>query len=358
MIDLHLHLDGSLPPSLLFKLAEAEGVVLPGRTEKELIPFLTAPEDCQSLNEYLEKFSLPVSCMQSAVTLAEAARGLAHELAEQGLIYAEIRFAPQLHQQKGLTQKQVIEAVLKGLNQAKEEVPSLKTNLILCCMRGTDNQEANQETIRLAAECLKNTVPKTTETSGASGTWDESGTWGGSGTSGVNVCAVDLAGAEALFPTKNFGELFSLARKLHVPFTIHAGEAAGPESIEAALIFGARRLGHGVRAVEDPELLEKIIEEKIPLELCMTSNRQTKALPKAMTYPLLDLLRKGAMVTVNTDNMTVSGTTILREFAALREMGMTDREERRLLLHGAEAAFLSEEEKEKLREKMKRKYDF
>ena len=134
MIDLHLHLDGSLPPALLIKLAEKEGVVLPGRTEEELIPFLTAPRDCQNLNEYLEKFSLPVSCMQSAATLTEAARGLAHELAVQGFIYAEIRFAPQLHQQKGLTPKQVIAAVLQGLWQAEREVPLLKTNLILCCV--------------------------------------------------------------------------------------------------------------------------------------------------------------------------------------------------------------------------------
>lgn len=335
MIDLHLHLDGSLPPALLIKLAEKEGVVLPERTEEELIPFLTAPRDCQNLNEYLEKFSLPVSCMQSAATLTEAARGLAHELAVQGFIYAEIRFAPQLHQQKGLTPKQVIAAVLQGLWQAEREVPLLKTNLILCCMRGTDNEEANEETVRLAAEFLKG------------GNTDLSST---SNTYHAKVCAVDLAGAEALFPTKDFSELFALARKLDVPFTIHAGEAAGAESIEAALSFGARRLGHGVRVIESPKLLDEIIKRKIPLELCMTSNRQTKALPESTVYPLLYLLRKGALVTVNTDNMTVSGTTIAREFAALRAMGMTAQEEKQLFANGIKAAFLPETEKEKLRE--------
>ena len=325
MIDLHLHLDGSLPPALLIKLAEEEGIVLPGRTEEELMPFLVAPRDCQDLNEYLEKFSLPVSCMQSAATLTEAARGLAHELADQGLIYAEIRFAPQLHQQKGLTQKQVIEAVLNGLGKAGKEVPSLKTNLILCCMRGADNEKANRETIRLAAEFFNDHVC-------------------------AKVCAVDLAGAEALFPTRSFSDLFAFARELDVPFTIHAGEAAGAESIEAALFFGARRLGHGVRVIERPELLEEIIEKQIPLELCMTSNLQTKALPQSTDYPLLYLLRRGAVVTVNTDNMTVSGTTIAHEYAALRAMGMTVQEEKLLLKHGVEAAFLPEMEKERLRE--------
>lgn len=349
MIDLHLHLDGSLPPALLFKLAKAEGVVLPGRTEEELTPFLTAPKDCQSLNEYLEKFSLPVSCMQSSFTLKEAAKGLAHALAGQGLIYAEIRFAPQLHQQKGLTQKQAVEAVLGGLDQAKEEGSLLKTNLILCCMRGADNGEANRETVRLAAEFLEakaSGIAKISKASGGFGTED------GSGAFGAKVCAVDLAGAEALFPTEGFAELFSLTRRLGVPFTIHAGEAAGAESIEAALRFGAKRLGHGVRVMENPKLMAEIIERKIPLELCMTSNLQTKALPKDEPYPLLDLLRRGAMVTVNTDNMTVSGTTIAREFAALRAMGMTAREEKTLLLHSAEAAFLSASEKEKLREEI------
>lgn len=328
MIDLHLHLDGSLPPSLLIKLADMEGVVLPERTEKELIPYLTAPKNCASLNEYLEKFSLPVSCMQSPQTLKEAARGLAHELAGQKMIYAEIRFAPQLHQQKNLSQKQVIEAVHQGLLSAREEVPALKTNLILCCMRGNDNQEANRETVRLAAEFLGN-----------------------------GVCAVDLAGAEALFPTEDFSELFQLARELNVPFTIHAGEAAGTESIRSAVDFGARRLGHGVRVIEHPALLEEIIKKRIPLELCMTSNLQTKALPEGTPYPLLNLLRRGAVVTVNTDNMTVSGTTIEKEFSALRAMGMTRKEEKQLLFHAADAAFVSEAERAELKQRIKNRQE-
>lgn len=320
MIDLHLHLDGSLPPSLLLHLAQAEGVVLPGRTERELIPYLTAPKNCTSLNEYLEKFSLPVSCMQSPQTLKESARGLALALARQHIIYAEIRFAPQLHQQKHLTQKQVIEAVHQGLTLAQKEAPSLKTNLILCCMRGEDNQEANRETVRLAAEFLEN-----------------------------GVCAVDLAGAEALYPTEHFSDLFQYAKSLSIPFTIHAGEAAGPESIKAALSFGAKRLGHGVRVIEDPLLCEEILQKQIPLELCMTSNLQTKALPEKTRYPLLTLLRQGVRVTVNTDNMTVSGTTIEHEFSALRAMGMTAQEEKQLLFHAAEAAFLPETEQDNLK---------
>lgn len=321
MIDLHLHLDGSLVPALLLKLAKEEGVRLPAQSAQELVPFLTAPKTCGSLNEYLEKFSLPVSCMQSETTLAEAAEGLVQELAQQGLCYAEIRFAPQLHRQKGLGQRQVVSAVIGGIRTALKKQPQIQIGLLLCCMRGADNHEENLETIRLVAEFY-----------------------------GDIVCGADLAGAEALFPTRDFSREFALASAYRLPYTIHAGEAAGPESIRAALDLGAKRIGHGVRVMEDPALLNEIRERQIPLEVCLTSNMQTKALGEGTVHPLLELLRKGVKVTVNTDNMTVSGTTIAHEFACLKEMGMTVQEEQKLLLNAADAAFLEEEKKEKLRE--------
>lgn len=321
MIDLHLHLDGSLPPALLLRLAKEEGVRLPAQSEQELVPFLTAPKTCGSLNEYLEKFSLPVSCMQSETTLAEAAKGLVQELVQQGLCYAEIRFAPQLHQQKGLSQRQVVSAVIQGIHTAVRVQPQIQIGLLLCCMRGADNHEENLETIRLAAEFYGNIV-----------------------------CGADLAGAEARFPTRDFSREFALAESLHLPFTIHAGEAAGPESIQAALDLGAKRIGHGVRVMEDPALLKEIRERQIPLEVCLTSNMQTKALGEGMEHPLLELLRRGVKVTVNTDNMTVSKTTVAHEFACLKEMGMTPQERTTLLLNAADAAFLEEEKKKKLRE--------
>ena len=118
MIDLHLHLDGSLPPKLILKLAEMEGVSLPAQDAEGLIPYLTAPRDCQSLNEYLEKFDLPVSCMQSRETIAAAAEGMIQELSAEGLLYAELRFAPQQHTKKGLNQRQVIQAAVEGMEEA------------------------------------------------------------------------------------------------------------------------------------------------------------------------------------------------------------------------------------------------
>ena len=322
MIDLHLHLDGSLPPGLLLELAGLEGVALPADTEEGLRPYLTVPPECQSLGAFLERFALPVSCMQSVATLSRAASGLVEELAQQGLLYADIRFAPHLHLQKGLTQEQVVRAVICGIEKGQEG-NAIKTGLLLCCMRGADNKEANEETVRLAAAFL-----------------------------GQGVSGIDLAGAEALYPTRDFAPLFALASRLQVPFTVHAGEADGPEGVREALSWGARRLGHGVRAAEDPSLLEEIKREKITLEVCVTSNLQTGAVPPGTVHPILSLLRQGVRVTVNTDDMTVCGTTLARELALLREMGMTGEEEQRLFENALEAAFITEEERASLQQQL------
>ena len=194
------------------------------------------------------------------------------------------------------------------------------------CMRGADNREENLQTVRTAAAFL-----------------------------GRGVAAADLAGAEALYPTADYEEVFALARELSLPFTIHAGEADGAESVEAAIRMGASRIGHGVRAGEDARLLEELRERRIPLEMCPSSNVQTKAVPSLLEHPILEFLRKGLTVTVNTDNMTVSDTTVEREFGLLREeLGMTQEEHRQLLLNATDAALLTEEERWRLRDVLER----
>lgn len=292
MIDLHLHLDGSLPLGLVGELAEAQHYPLPRDLEKAL----RAPEDCASLNEYLQCFDLPLALLQSAEALEQAAYALCAQLRGQGLLYAEIRFAPQLHTQEGMTQRQAVEAVCKGVARS-----GFAAQTILCCMRGGADS-INRETIDTAAAYL-----------------------------GRGVCACDLAGAEALYPTGQYRSLFAYARSLGVPFTIHAGEAAGPESIWAALGMGASRIGHGVRAREDPALVRELARRQVPLELCFTSNLQTKAVGSPEDFPLREYLAQGVCCTVNTDNMTVSGTTLAQEY---QRLGLTP-EERRILHENA-----------------------
>ncbi len=260
--------------------------------------------------------------------MERASYELGRRLAAQGLLYAEIRFAPQLHTRKGLTQRQAVQAVCSGLKKAGEAGDgSFFAQTILCCMRGAEDEE-NRETVRAAGQL-----------------------WG------MGVCALDLAGAEGLYPTENYRELFRYAASLDIPFTIHAGEAAGPQSIRAALSFGAKRVGHGVRCVEDPLLPRILAEQGVPLELCPTSNLQTKAVKSLEAFPLRSLLKQGVCVTLNTDNMTVSGVTLDGEYRLMERLGLTREEKAVLLRNGAEAAFLPREEKrtllERIRERLK-----
>ena len=296
VIDLHLHLDGSLSPASVRKLAAMQGVALP--EEEELLRLLRVSPDCRSLNEYLEKFDFPLSLLQTGDAITAAVHNLCEELREQGLWYAEIRFAPQLHTRKGLSQRQVVEAAVAGL--PKE---GFRAGLILCCMRGDTNGDANRETILLAPDFL-----------------------------GRGVCAVDLAGAEALFPTRDFEELFTLAREQAIPYTIHAGEADGPSSIRAALAFGTSRLGHGVRSCEDEALLRRLSLGDVLLELCPTSNLHTCIFSDLSQYPIPLFLEKGVKFCLNTDNMTVSGTTLQQEVESIRETFALSHEQMKTML--------------------------
>ena len=322
LIDLHLHLDGSLSLASVRELADMEGIAV-DTDDCALLKKLQVSSDCRDLNEYLEKFDFPCALLQTSAALTKAVSNLRRELAEQGLLYAEIRFAPQFHLAKGMTQSEVVAAAVAGL-----EGEGVKANLILCCMRMPDNHATNLETVRVAAEFL-----------------------------GKGVCAVDLAGAEALFPTCDFEAEFALAKKLGIPYTIHAGEAAGPESIRKALEFGAQRLGHGVRCIEDETLMGELAEKGVPLELCPTSNIQTCIFEKITDYPMGKLLDAGIRATLNTDNMMVSGVTLSSEADHMEKM-LTRAQMAQIVDNSVNAVFADEETKEWLREEVKKCLDF
>ena len=311
LIDLHLHLDGSLSLASVQELAEMQNIPVE-QDDGKLLKLLQVGPDCKDLNEYLEKFSFPCSLLQRPEAITRAVENLRRELKDQGLLYAEIRYAPQLHLIQGLTQRQVVQAAVDGL-----KADGVRANLILCCMRGDRNHGENLETVRLAAEFLDK-----------------------------GVCAVDLAGAEALFPTGTFEEEFKLARELGVPCTIHAGEAAGPESVYTALSFGTKRLGHGIRSVEDPKLLKRLAEEGITLELCPTSNLNTNIFSSLEDYPLLRLMEAGVRVTINTDNTMVSGVSLESEWEkVIGTFHLTDDQILKLQKNAVEASFASPEVK-------------
>ena len=317
-IDLHLHLDGAITLEIAKELAKLHNMAFKAKNDRELEDLLSVPHTCKSLNDFLNCFELPLSLMQTPEGLSESVRLVANNIQSHGVIYAEFRFAPQLHTDLGMTQEDAIKAALDGIKRT-----SLKVNLILCFMRGEGNEAQNLETLELARKYLVKD--------------------GG-------VVALDIAGAEALFKTKDYGHLFKKAREYGIPYTIHAGEADGPESVKKAIEFGAHRIGHGVRSFEDDELVELINKKGIPLEMCPTSNSITIAIPDMNKFPFIDFLEKGLKVTLNTDDMGIERTNIVEEFNYLEtKFNLTYEQKKTILLNSVDAAFTTDEVKAQLK---------
>ena len=312
VVELHLHLDGSLRPETVWELAKKQGVELPAKSAEEVKYKMEVPEDCKTLEEYLERFDLPLLVLQRADAIERVTFELVEDLANEGVDYAEIRFAPQLSVNGGLTHDEVVEAAIRGAERGMKAYPQIRVGLILCCMRGADNEALNMQTVETAKKYI-----------------------------GDVVCAVDIAGAEGLFPTENFAPVFAKVREYGLPMTIHAGEAAGPDSMKTALSFGTKRIGHGVAAIDDPELIQRLIDENVTLEVCVTSNYHTKVVPAINMHPIHKLLEKGVHVTVNSDNRTCSRTTLQKEKEVLKEeLGFTDEEIEKMQEYAWEARFL------------------
>ena len=310
--ELHLHLDGSLRPETVWELAKEQGIRLPAESAEEVKYKMEVPEDCRTLEEYLERFDLPLLVLQRADAIERVTYELVEDLAKEGVDYAEIRFAPQLSVNGGLTQDEVVEAAIRGAERGMKTYPEIRVGLILCCMRGADNEALNMQTVETAKKYL-----------------------------GPVVCAVDIAGAESLFPTENFAPVFAKVREYGIPMTIHAGEAAGPDSMKTALSLGTKRIGHGVAAINDPELIRRLIDENVTLEVCVTSNYHTKVVPAIEMHPIHKLLDEGVHVTVNSDNRTCSRTTLQKEKEVLKEqLGFSDEEIEKMQEYAWEARFL------------------
>ncbi|MDO4617305.1 MAG: adenosine deaminase [Lachnospiraceae bacterium] len=273
--ELHCHLDGSLPKQWMEQALGRE-------LDSSLV---SAPPDCSSLTEYLEKFELPLSCLQTALRLEDAAYALAADAARENVTYIEVRFAPNLHLDAGLHPDQAIKAVDRGLKRAETEY-SIGYGIIVCAMRHHSMKE-NRTMLEHAGDL---------RAAGA-----------------ANLAALDLAGDESAYPTSLFKELFDRAREMNMPFTIHSGETGSLENVKTAYEYGASRIGHGIALKQDPGLMRAFAEAGIGVEMCPTSNFQTKAVTSREEYPLPEFLEAGIPVSINTDNRTVSSTTLTRE---------------------------------------------
>lgn len=316
--DLHVHLDGSLRPATMLELAAAADVTLPASDAAALGEYMHVREG-RDLVDYLARFDVTLALMQTEEAIERIAYELAEDSAHENVRYMEVRFCPVLSTRAGLTSAQVVEATLRGLRRAEAD-HEITTAVIVCGLRNLPVQ-TSIEMAELAVEFRDR-----------------------------GVVAFDLAGAEHGNPPIDHQPAFHIAADANLGVTIHAGEAFGPRSIHQAIHYcNARRIGHGTRLWEDPDLMDFVNDFRIPIEVCLTSNVQTRATPTLQEHPLRIFHDQGLVVSLNTDNRLMSATTMTDEFLHAHEaLGFTWEQLCDVAIMGFESAFLPHQERSAL----------
>jgi adenosine deaminase len=311
-IELHLHLDGSLNINTLFEFAVEDKIISKKEDINDFRKKIEINNSDKTLIDYLSKFKIPVSTLQSKERLYRVGHEIIENLSKQGYLYAEIRFAPEIHTRKGLKIEEVVDSVQKGMDNASRSF-DFNYGLILCCMRHAPIQEAN------------NII--------------ELGNYY-SDKNNTKIVGVDLAGDEFNFPPELFKECFSASK---LPITIHVGEARGFDSVKNAIEMNASRIGHGVRAIESNEVINMVLENNIVFEMCPLSNQQTNVFETVEDYPIRKLLEQGVLLSLNTDNQTVSNTTLDKEIEFLKNnYQVSNTEIFKMIKTSASSAFASD----------------
>lgn len=310
-VELHCHLDGSISKACMEELL--------GRTvDKEE---LSVSDDCRDLAQYLEKFDLPLSALTNEDGLKLAGSDFMQTMHEEKMDYVEVRFAPLLSVNSDMTTEKVIQAVINGLEAGRQRY-KVDYGVIVCAMRHHSYDE-NYAMLKAAREFLGN-----------------------------GVCGADLAGNEAAYPMTEFVELFQHVKKWGMPFTIHAGECGSSKNIEDAVNCGASRIGHGIAMAGHDDVMRLCTQKKIGVEMCPVSNLQTKAVEDISKYPMRTFLDNGIMVTVNTDNRTVSNTTLDKEFEFIKQnCHITDEDIIKMMKNAVEVSWADDDLKDKLMKK-------
>ncbi|WP_394551124.1 adenosine deaminase [Agromyces sp. MMS24-JH15] len=349
-ISLHDHLDGGLRPQTLLELGEGIGLDLPASDVESMAEWFSVQSNSGSLVEYLKTFDLTTAVMQTAEGLARVAREFVLDLAADGVIYGEVRWAPEQHLARGLTLDEAVEAVQAGLEQGAEDARHqghrIRTGQLVTAMRHTDRG------LEIAELAIRHRYH--------------------------GVVGFDIAGPEAGFPPSRHRTAFDYLASQFLPVTVHAGEADGLESIRSALVDGrALRLGHGVRIAEDLQIdrhddgdmyvtlgpiAQWVRDREIALETSPSSNLQTGAIAAwgddLVDHPFDLLYQLGFRVTVNTDNRLQSGTSLTRELALLSDAFGYDLDDLEVFqLNAAAAAFLPIDDREELAEQIEDGFD-
>jgi adenosine deaminase len=329
-VELHDHLDGGLRCSTIIELAAKEHITLPETDPEKLQAWFIRGGEEKSLELYLRSFAITTSLMQSEEALERIAFEAIEDLAKENVVYAEIRFAPELHTEKGLNLEEIVTSVLKGLERGRKQT-KVQFGLILCALRN-QSPDNSLEIAELAVA------------------FSERG-----------VVGFDIAGDEYGHPPKKHLEAFQYIRSKNFNITIHAGEAFGVESIwQAIQICGAHRIGHGVRLIEDMvtdgtkiekmgSLAHFIQDRRIPMEICLTSNVNTGAAASYQAHPFPIFYKNNFRVFLCSDNRLMSNTNLTKEMEiAVREYGLTLRDLEKITINAMKSAFIHHNDKLKI----------
>lgn len=324
--ELHCHLDGSISLEVIRQLAEMANITVPV-SDKELKQLVVAPENAESLMDYLKTFDFVRPLLQTKEALHLAAYDVARQAAQENVIYTEIRFAPELSMDEGLSASETVEAVLAGLKQAEEEF-GIVAKVLVCGMK-----QSPKEVTRDIFEHVVELAEK-------------------------GLVGFDFAGNELDFPPAQLVDLIKETQALGLPMTFHAGECGCAHYIADSIALDIKRIGHSTAIYNQPELIQEFIEKGVTAELCLTSNLQTKAAKSLDEFPYLALKNAGAKITINTDNRTVSDTNLTKEYALfVKHFGVSVADFLAFNKNAIQASFTNEAQKAELLSKIDNLYE-
>lgn len=324
--ELHCHLDGSLSLPAIRKLANMADIILPS-SDKELRKYVIAPAQTESLVDYLKTFEFIRPLLQTKEALRFAAYDVARQAALENVIYIEIRFAPELSMDKGLTASDTVLAVLEGLADAQKEF-NIVARALVCGMR-----QSSHKTTKDIIKHIVDLAPK-------------------------GLVGFDFAGDEFSYPTDSLVDLIQEVKHSGYPMTLHAGECGCAKHIADSLNLGIKRMGHVTVLTGQRDLIKRFVEEDAVAEMCLTSNLQTKAASSIQSFPYQELYDAGGKITINTDNRTVSDTNLTKEYSLFVTYFGTKIEDFLVFNQNAvKASFTSDSEKDTLLHKLQENYD-
>ncbi|HGD2196294.1 TPA: adenosine deaminase, partial [Streptococcus agalactiae] len=319
--ELHCHLDGSLSLPAIRKLANMADIILPS-SDKELRKYVIAPAQTESLVDYLKTFEFIRPLLQTKEALRFAAYDVARQAALENVIYIEIRFAPELSMDKGLTASDTVLAVLEGLADAQKEF-NIVARALVCGMR-----QSSHKTTKDIIKHIVDLAPK-------------------------GLVGFDFAGDEFSYPTDSLVDLIQEVKRSGYPMTLHAGECGCAKHIADSLNLGIKRMGHVTALTGQRDLIKRFVEEDAVAEMCLTSNLQTKAASSIQSFPYQELYDAGGKITINTDNRTVSDTNLTKEYSLFVTYFGTKIEDFLVFNQNAvKASFTSDSEKDTLLHKL------